>query len=159
VYDGVIDDGDIAQGVVEDSVPAGAVTIAVEETSANGTAVSDVPTAWAGRTIRRLQWDFRDGRVTSFQGDANAKALKKQWDQATGDKDRIATMTIGINPKARLGFLSNSVVRGAVTIGIGSNELAGGKNVSSFGFEQSLTDAIVELDGDPIVARGKLVGP
>jgi leucyl aminopeptidase (aminopeptidase T) len=158
VYDGVIDEQDLVQGAVEDSVPAGAVTIAVEETSANGTIVSDVPTAWAGRTIRRLKWAFRDGTVDSFEGDANAKALKGQWDQATGDKDRIATMTIGVNPKARLGFLSNSIVRGAVTIGIGANELVGGKNASSFGFEQALRDASVELDAEPIVERGRLVG-
>jgi len=158
VYDGVVDEQDVARGVVEDSVPAGSVTVSIEETSANGTLSSDVPTAWAGRTIRQLKWAFRDGQVTSFDGDANAKALRKQWEQATGERDRIGILTLGVNPKARLGFLSNSIVRGAATIGIGMNELMGGKNASSFFFEQTLRDASIDLDGDPIVANGKLLG-
>lgn len=158
VYDGVIDEEDISRGVVEDSVPAGSVMISVDETSADGTVVSDVPTAWAGRSIHRLRWEFHDGRVTAFEGDASAKALRAQWERATGERDRIGTLSIGVNPKARLGFLSNTIVRGAVTIGIGMNELMGGKNASSFAFEQTLRDASVELDGTPVVQKGRLVG-
>ncbi|OGS49151.1 MAG: hypothetical protein A3K68_03125 [Euryarchaeota archaeon RBG_16_68_13] len=159
VYDGVVDEEDIARGATDASVPAGSVAITIEETSANGTLASDVPVAWAGRTIRRMRWDFTDGRVTAFDGDANAKVLRRQWERATGDRDRIGLLSIGLNPKARLGFLQNAIARGAVTLAIGNNETIGGKNTGSFYFEQTPGDATIEIDGETLVGKGRLVGP
>lgn len=159
VYDGVVDDEDVARGATDASVPAGSTTITVDETSANGSLASGVPTAWAGRMIRRMRWSFSDGRVTAFEGDANAKVLRKQWERATGDRDRIGLVSIGLNPKARLGFLQNPIVRGAVTVAIGNNETIGGKNTGSFYFEQTLGNATVDVDGDALVEEGRLVVP
>src|SRR6266508_4160222 len=73
IYDGVVDEADIEDGALETSIPQ----------------------AWAGRSIRRVQWTFADGRVTAFGGDANALRLKRQWEMATGDRDRIGGLTIG----------------------------------------------------------------
>ena len=128
-----------------------------EETSANGVVAFDVPQAWAGRTIRKMRWEFRNGRLTEFGGDAAALLLKKQFDASTGDKDVISAVTIGTNPKAALGFLQNNIVRGAVTVGVGGNDFAGGNNKSSFGFESTIRGATVEVDGKPIVREGKLL--
>src|SRR5437773_3825016 len=64
IYDGIVDDEDIAAGVFESSIPSGSVTILPQETSAEGVVVFDVPQAWAGRSIRRMRWDFHGGRLT-----------------------------------------------------------------------------------------------
>jgi aminopeptidase len=157
IYDGIVDDEDIAAGVLEASIPAGSVTVLPSVTGADGVVSFDVPQAWAGRTIRRMQWTFRDGRLTKFDGDGSAVALRKQYDASAGDRDRIASFTIGTNPKAALGFLQNPIVRGAVSIGVGGNEFVGGPNKSSFGFESTVRAATVEVDGKPIVREGKLL--
>lgn len=157
IYDGIVDDADIAAGVFEASIPSGSVTLFPVETSAEGVVAFDVPQAWAGRTIRRMKWTFRDGRMTGFEGDTTALALRKQYEASTGDRDRIAAFTIGTNPKATLGFLQNPIVRGAVSIGVGGNEFVGGPNKSSFGFESTVRAATVEADGKPIVREGKLL--
>lgn len=157
IYDGVVKDEDIAAGVLEATIPSGSVGVFPVETSAEGTVAFDVPQAWAGRTIRKLRWEFRNGRLTSFEGDAAALVLRKQYELATGDKDRIASVSIGLNPKAKLGFLQNNISRGAVSVGVGTNESGGGMNKSSFGFESTLSAATVEADGKTIVRDGKLL--
>lgn len=156
VYDGVVDDEDIARGDVDASVPAGSVMVLPVETSASGTAVLDVPQAWAGRTVRRVRWEFRDGRVAAFSGDAAALSLRKQWDLASGDKDVIAALTIGLNPRARLGFLSSDIVRGTVTISIGGNEWVGGSNKSGFSYGQTVANPTITIDGEELVRNGRL---
>src|SRR5437879_871592 len=157
IYDGIVDDEDIAAGVFESSIPSGSVTLLPQETSAEGVVVFDVPQAWAGRSIRRMRWEFHGGRLTKFDGDAAALALRKQYEMSTGDRDRIASFTIGMNPKAILGFLQNPIVRGEVSVGVGGNQFVGGPNKSAFGFESTVRAATVEADGKPIVRDGKLL--
>jgi len=156
VFDGVVDDEDIAAGALSASIPAGSVSVAPQETSAHGVIVGSVLSPWAGRSIRRLRWEFRDGRLTTFDGDANAKALAAVYANATGDKDRVAGLSVGLNPKAELGFLQNAIVRGAVTIGVGANEDLGGVNKSSFFFPVTVPNATLEVDGLSLVQNGKL---
>lgn len=156
VYDGVVDEQDIAAGALDAGIPAGSVSIASIETSAEGSVSSRVAQAWAGRTIRRLRWDFADGRVRSWTGDANALRLKSHWERATGDRDRIGSLTIGLNPRAELGFLQNHIVLGAVTIAVGGNDDLGGANKPGFYHAQTLGEATVEIDGEALVKDGRL---
>ena len=157
IYDGIVDDEDIAAGVLESSIPSGSVMILPDPSSAEGVVAFDVPQAWAGRSIRRMRWEFRGGRLTKFDGDPAALALKKQYDLSKGDRDRIGWFTLGTNPKAKLGFLQNPIVRGAATIGVGGNHFIGGPNKSSFAFEDTVGRATVEADGKPLVKDGKLL--
>src|SRR5207247_8757646 len=87
IYGGIVDDGESAAGVYGSSIPSGSVTILPQETSAEGVVVFDVPQAWAGRSIRRMRWEFHGGRLTKFEGDAAALALRKQYEVSTGDRD------------------------------------------------------------------------
>jgi len=157
VSDGVVDEEDIARGALGSGIPTGSVDVCPVQTSAEGAVAFDLPQPWAGRTIRRLRWRFSGGRVTSWEGDAVAERLKAQWEQSTGDRDRIAYLQIGLNPRARFGFLQNDIVRGGVLIGIGGNQFSGGPNKSSFSHGQTLSGATVEVDGKPVVRGGKLV--
>jgi len=156
VDDGIVDEEDIANDALEASIPAGSVQVAIAEDSANGKAVLAVPTPWAGRTIRRLVWTFRDGRVTSFEGDRHALELRRQWESASGDRDRISALTIGLNPMAKLGYTVNHLVQGAVGIAIGGNEDLGGTNKRGFFYSGTVADAALALDGTLLIDRGKL---
>src|SRR5207247_104053 len=62
VFDGVVDEEDIATGALDAVIPGGVVAVAAVEDSANGVVSFDVPQAWSGRTIRKLRWEFRNGR-------------------------------------------------------------------------------------------------
>src|SRR5439155_374558 len=62
IYDGIVDDEDIAAGVFESSIPSGSVTILPQESSAEGVVVFDVPQAWAGRSIRCMRWECQVDR-------------------------------------------------------------------------------------------------
>lgn len=166
VNDGIVDQQDIAEGTLTAVIPAGSVEVAVLEDSGNGRLVLDVPTPWAddfflparwtGRMIRKLSWTFEDGRVTSFKGDKNAEALRREWEASSGDKDRIAVLSIGLNPKAKAGFLANRIVRGAIGIAIGGNTRIGGANDSGFFYLGTLAKATLEADGNVIVHNSKL---
>ena len=156
INDGVVDDQDIMQDNLNASIPAGSVDVAVLEDSANGKVVLDVPTPWAGRTIRRIIWTFSGGKLTSFEGDKVAELLRKEWEASSGDKDRIATVSVGLNPKAKPGFLINNIVEGAIGIGIGGNEDLGGKNKPGFFHAATLKMGTLEADGTVVVEQGNL---
>src|SRR2546428_14034595 len=81
------------------------------------------------------------------------------WDSGAGEKDRIGGLSIGLNPRAELGFIQNPIVRGAVSILTGGNEDLGGANGFAFGYQQTLGAANLTLDGKPIVKAGKLLLP
>jgi leucyl aminopeptidase (aminopeptidase T) len=156
VYDGVIDDDDIEKGAVFTSLPAGHVAVAPKERGASGMYVSDVPEPDAGVLVRDVALDFKNGKLTSFGCGKNCEVLKGMWTRARGDKDQVGSLILGLNPKKRLGFMSNQIVLGTVTIGLGDNRDIGGKLESNFMFNCTVAEPTVELDGKTIIKRGKL---
>ena len=155
VYDGIIDGEDIKKGATSAMLPTGSVSVAPAETSANGTFASDIPQPQYGKLIHDITWGFKNGKVTSFKGGKNIEAIRATWERATGDKDKIGSFTLGINPKAKTGFLYNDIVLGTATIGIGENRELGGENESSWMFSITGSKPTVRLDGKPIVKKGR----
>lgn len=157
INDGIIDDDDLKRGLFSTTLPTGSVTVSVVEDSASGKATFDLPVPQVGRLIHRLQWIFENGRVTAFNADKNLDAVKPIFERAHGDKDKIASLTIGLNGRVRTGFMLDSLSKGAVTIGIGSNLDIGGKNNSDYGFQATLSQATIELDGRTLIENGRIV--
>lgn len=155
VYDGIIDEEDIAAGGTFVTLPSGSVALAPNETSASGEIVFDVPTPQFGVLVKGLSWRFKDGRVVDYDAAKNLEAVKPVWERATGDKDRIGTFGLGINPRAKFGFLNNAIVNGGVSVSIGSNKDLGGVNDTSYFFEGTLSNATVEADGATLLSQGK----
>jgi hypothetical protein len=87
----------------------------------------------------------------------NLEPLSKQFEKASGDRDRIGFLQIGLNQKAKYGYLMDSIVEGAVQIGIGDNEYIGGKNSSSFGMVATMAKATLDIDGRTIIRNGQLL--
>lgn len=157
VYDGVVDEEDMKMGAYDATLPAGYVSIAPTETSANGTVKFDLPIPQVGLMVQGLKWGFKSGKITTFDAAKNVKPIKDWWVKAHGDKDKIGSLSFGINPKAKYGFLNNGIVQGAVSIGIGDNRFIGGKNNSDYMFEGTLSKATVKLDKKTFIRRGKFV--
>ena len=158
VEDGIVDEKDIENGFIFTSIPSGAVVTAPLETSAEGTVYFDLPRAQKGRLIKGLKWEFQGGRVVKTTAQKYPEAFLDLFDNATGDKDRIASLSIGVNPAAKpIGYFTDELGLGIVSIGIGDNRTLGGSNKSTFGFSGSLAKATVKVDGKPIVEKGKIV--
>ncbi|MCJ7423185.1 aminopeptidase [Candidatus Bathyarchaeota archaeon] len=159
VNDGVIDDEDIERGADFTALPAGQVVVVPKENSANGAYFSNVPEANAGLSIRDVVWKFKDGKLTSFKGGDNVECVRALWKKARGEKDQVGSLSFGLNPKAKTGFLYNPIVLGTATLSLGDNREVGGKIESSFAFHCTVEEPSVELDGKEIMRRGKLLLP
>jgi leucyl aminopeptidase (aminopeptidase T) len=157
VDDGIIDDEDIEKKSLDAQLPAGSVLTTIPETSGRGRVVSDRPLQSMGLNVEGIEWEFKDGKVTSMKARKNTEVISKQFDAASGDKDRIGWLVIGLNAKAEYGYLMDNIVEGAVQIGIGDNEYIGGKNTASFGMPATLSKATLEIDGKVIVKDGRLL--
>ncbi len=156
VNDGVIDDEDGANENFETSIPAGEVTVVPLEDSAEGSFSTDLPLLFRGSRPRFVRWGFARGRMTGFGVGSEGRLLKEEYARAKGDRDRVGYLQIGINPKAVFGYMFDPLVQGAVTLGIGGNEIVGGQNRSTFSAHATLKRASVEADGTTIVDSGKL---
>src|SRR5437899_1314354 len=95
-------------------------------------------------------------RGASWSAGTNEESIRGQYDRATGAKDRLGWLQIGLNPAASYGFLQDDLVAGAVEIGIGDNSEYGGKNKSNFGFQGRLTNATVRIGKKIVVDKGRL---
>lgn len=157
VYDGVVNEEDVKMGSCDAVLPAGYVSVAPIETSAKGTVQFDLPIPQVGLMVQGLKWNFKEGKLTTYDAVKNVKTIKEWWQKAHGDKDKFGGLTLGINPKARYGFLNNSAVLGAVSIAIGDNRYIGGKNNSDYFFEATLSKATVKLDKKTFIRRGKFI--
>jgi len=139
------------------SIPAGEAFVVPDEKSGDGTIVFDRPIAWLGRWIRDVRIAFDGGRLTKFSASENEDLIRADWDEAKGPKNLLGYLDIGLNPKARSGFLQDAIVAGSMYVAVGSNdEVPGGKNKTDFYLGASLTGATVTVDGRPIIQKGTL---
>jgi len=157
IHDGIIDRNDLRRGLIYTEVPTGRVAIAPVETSAEGRVIFDCPIAWFGRTVRQLEWRFKHGRVVDFRGDSAAMALRRSWEEAEGDKDRIACLTVGINPKVKLRYGLDAIAHGAISIGVGDNQDLKGRNKSTLFQQGTIGHASLTADGKTLVKDGRLL--
>jgi leucyl aminopeptidase (aminopeptidase T) len=155
--DGVVDREDIDNEDLDDQLPAGSLSAAPLEDSAEGRVTFNAGTPNMGRMVKGLQLKFENGRVVGMKGNASTAAVQKTYESGTGDKDRIGLFGIGFNPKAELGYLVNNVAYGAVSIGFGGNQFIGGKNKPGFFYLGSIAGATVKADKKTILQKGKLV--
>lgn len=158
VQDGIIDQTDIEHGLVSTQLPSGKVEVAPLEESARGTVVFDVPRALKGRLVQDLRLDFEKGHVKEFKARRYEEVFREVMEAGQGDRDRIAQFTLGLNPRVELiGYTTDELSMGSVTIGVGANRGIGGKNDSSFSFSGSMTKPTVEIDGQAILVDGRIM--
>lgn len=156
VDDGIIDDQDITEGHLDVTIPAGSVSIAPLESSVTGTVHFDTPLFFRGKVLKGLNMKFGDGRLENLGAKFNEKVLMDAYNGALGDRDRLASLTIGLNSEAKSGYIVNSITAGSITIGIGANRQLGGVNSTNFYLGATLSNASAYLDDFQLVKEGKL---
>ncbi len=153
--DGVVDAGDLKEGEFMTGVPPGSSYVAPDEKTADGSFVGDLPLPYLGTWSRGIRFDFQDGRAT-WSATEGAEAIRSNYEKATGAKDRLGAISIGLNPAATYGFLQDDLVAGGVEISIGDNTDWGGSNKSSFSYSARLSNATVKVGRKTVVDGGRL---
>jgi leucyl aminopeptidase (aminopeptidase T) len=154
--DCVVDADDLDHGRNVANIPGGDVLACPDEMHADGKVIFDRPTQFMGKWIGGVQFAFGNGLLTDYRARLNANLLKSSYEKATGEKNRIAVIGVGVNPKVKTGFLQDSLASGVVTVGIGGNDDIGGANKTDFYFAGVLTKATLTVDGNAVVENGKL---
>lgn len=158
IQDGIIDEDDMARGLVSTQMPSGKVEVAPIETTARGIVIFDTPRALKGRLITDLQLTFDKGRIKEFHSKKYEEVFREVFQATQGDKDRMGHFAVGLNSRIELiGYPSDELALGTATIGIGANRGNGGQNDSSFEFSGTLTKPTIEIDGAPLMTDGRLI--
>src|SRR5207237_9299738 len=98
--------------------------------------------------------DVGSGKVAEVAARQNLPFAQTKWAEATGSKDVFGEVSFGLNSRALPGFMQNSIVSGTVSISIGDNRGAGGKNDSSYGFSAPIAHGTVEIGGKTVITDG-----
>src|SRR2546428_3868678 len=138
VEDGIVDAQDVKDGEFMTGVPPGYVIVCPDETSAEGVVRFDRPVPYLGIQVTDVAFQFKEGKATWSAG-LNADEIRTQYDKATGAKDRLGWLQIGLNPEVEYGFLQDDLAAGAVEIGIGDNTEYGGEKTARLRFPRPLT--------------------
>jgi leucyl aminopeptidase (aminopeptidase T) len=154
--DCIVDAEDLDHGRNVANLPGGNILVCPDEMFAEGRVVFDRPTPYMGKWVGGIRLDFKDGVLGNYQARQNGDHFKASYEKASGEKNRIAAIGIGLNPKARIGFLQDGITAGVVTVAIGGNDDIGGANKTDFYFPSVLTKATLTIDGNTIVQNGKL---
>lgn len=156
--DGVIDREDIQRKSFLAHLPAGVVSVAVDESSAEGSVSFDLPRAFLGEIINGMRFDFNKGQLVKYRAMSKEATFTRAFRAATGAKERLSSLTFGINPKVKekFGTPTDALIQGTVTLGLGDNTSLGGKNKSTFSYQHTLSNAIVSIGPTVVIMEGKL---
>ncbi|MGH9336296.1 MAG: hypothetical protein ACRD21_21375, partial [Vicinamibacteria bacterium] len=143
----------------EMELPAGARRFIPDVDSVEGALV--VP-AWEGG--EKVHFAFRAGRIVSVAAEKHQEKVLAAWNAETGDKDRVAEMVIGTNPKLPATGPGNrppyyGYGAGVLRIALGDNWESGGRNRSSMEAWFWFPDVTITAGETALVKEGKLVLP
>jgi leucyl aminopeptidase (aminopeptidase T) len=141
----------------EMELPAGALRFVPDVDTAEGRLV--VPEWGGGQTVAFI---FNHGRIASVTAKSGQQAVDAAWARATGDKDRVGELVLGMNPKlphfgpgGRVAYYGYGA--GMLRIALGDNWESGGANRSSLEAWFYLSDATINAGAAQIVKDGVLV--
>ncbi len=143
------------------SLPGGDVVVAPIENSANGKVVAPKDNCRPYEYLTGATYVFKDGKMVSFNAKGNPECFEQDYSAYGGDKDRVASLQIGLNLALKV-LEDGSDYRpgdaaGMVFIGMGNNQLLGGNNKTEFAWVIPVVKASVEIDGKTVVKDGQLV--
>ncbi len=143
----------------EMELPAGALRFVPDVGSAEGRLT--VP-AWGGG--QQVTFEFKQGRVVNVTATSGQAEVTAAWGSETGDKDRVAEMVIGMNPKLPATGPGRQPPyygygAGVLRIALGDNWESGGPNRSSLEAWFYITDATIAAGETVVVKDGRLVLP
>lgn len=158
VDDGVVSAEDVRAGQNLTVSPPGAVAVAVDERSAEGTFIASRPTFTRWGRLEGGQWEAHQGRLTNAWFTEGQAAFDDPYRAAPRGKDVVSVLSVGLNPALDAGVPRvEDQELGSVTIGIGGNVGYGGAIRCPFNAWIVLGEATVAVDGAPVVDRGHIL--
>jgi transposase/leucyl aminopeptidase (aminopeptidase T) len=143
------------------TVPAGVVSVAVDERFGEGRFRSNVANSvGVSNSVGELIggcWTFRRGRIQRWTYDEGLELFDQSYARAGPGRSQPGTISIGLNPRISLAPLLKDQERGVVTFQIGRNDHLGGSNHASWWAWLLLSGATVSVDGVDILSEGRLV--
>ena len=158
VDDGVVDAADRRRGRLLASSPAGAVVVAVDEGSAEGTVVANRPSYLSPGRVDGAQWEVEAGRLRNYWYTDGGGAFETEFSRAPRGRETVGLFALGLNPALPPGVpQAEDEEAGTVTLAIGGNTLYGGRNRCRFLSWITVGEATVAVDGAPLCDRGKVL--
>jgi leucyl aminopeptidase (aminopeptidase T) len=141
------------------ALPGGEVSFPPLEGESRGRIVFEHIMTDLGRLARPITLVVEQGLVTRFEGGAEARQLEAHIEGIENARN-IAELGIGLNPKSRLTGEITEVKKklGTAHMAIGDSAAGyGGKVVSDVHLDGMILEAHITLDGETIVADGKVL--
>ncbi|MGD1099439.1 MAG: aminopeptidase [Thermoplasmata archaeon] len=139
------------------SVPDGCVYVAIDESTADGTFVSNRMSSQFGEPVRGGKWTFRRGRLVGQSYGEGAASVREAYARGGKGRDRPALLEVGLNPAVHMAPGLDESERGAVTAFVGSNIGYGGRTRSNFFGHLTVAGAELSIDGRTIVRDGRIL--
>ncbi|MCI4319667.1 MAG: aminopeptidase [Thermoplasmata archaeon] len=142
------------------TLPAGVVTVALDERAADGVFRSNVRSSVGlSDTVGDFaggRWTFVKGRLTRFTYEEGREFFAPSYARAGAGRDRPGTLSIGLNPKISMSPLLEDQGLGTLTLLIGRNDHVGGTTKLGWWAWLNLRGARLAIDGRTVLADGRL---
>lgn len=146
-------------------LPDGEIFTSPIEKSVNGEIYFDLPCVYFyGKQVRGVWFKFVKGRLVDYKIDKGFRDFEEVYKNASGNKDMVAELGIGTNPRARITggmIIVDEKVRGTIHMAIGNNKHFGGKNEATihWDFFKDMTKkgSRLYVDGKIFIKDGKFV--
>ncbi|MFY9716948.1 MAG: hypothetical protein WAK40_03315 [Thermoplasmata archaeon] len=145
------------RGMLEGN-PSGQVFAPLDGCDASGVLVSNRSVYDMGRYERfgGSRWKFGGGRLTEHSTGIGRAVFEKAFRAAPKGRDRISYLSIGLNPYAKDLPPCEDCEEGAILVGIGGNEVAGGRSKVPFTSFAMLGGSTISLDGVTLAKAGRI---
>jgi leucyl aminopeptidase (aminopeptidase T) len=142
-------------------LPAGVVSVALDERVAEGVLRSNVRNSvGVFDTVGEVEggrWTFSNGRLTRFAYDRGLELFSQSYERGGAGKDRVGLLSVGLNDRISMAPLLLDQEAGALTLQLGRNDGAGGTNHVDWWAWLLLRGADLTVDGQRLVKGGSLV--
>jgi leucyl aminopeptidase (aminopeptidase T) len=142
-------------------LPAGVVTVALDEHTADGVFHSNVVNSIGIMdTIGEVaggRWTFEKGRLRRYSYEQGLEHFTQSYQRAPPGRDRPGTLSVGLNDRIAISPLLMDQGLGMITLQIGRNDTAGGATRSFWWAWLLLGGADLAVDGKWLLRGGKLV--
>ena len=142
-------------------LPAGVVSVALDERMADGTFRSNVRNSvGVSDTVGEVDggmWSFSAGRLGRFRYDRGHELFAQSFERGGPGKDRVGVLSVGLNDRISMAPLLRDQEAGAITLQLGRNDSAGGTNHANWWGWLILRGADLKVDGKTLVKDGKIV--
>ncbi len=156
--DGRVDPVDRRRGRPVATSPPGQIVVAVDERSANGTAVATRPSFLPGGRVAGAQWELEGGRLRNYWYGEGAEAFETEFAAAPRGRETLSLFGLGLNGGLAGGVPhAEDAEEGAVTLAVGDNSVYGGANRCRFLSWITIGGATVAVDGVPLCDRGQVL--